>query len=175
MLVAGLSTLSMLLVPGAVHAGRGELVFGSHGISLVVPDDWWASSRRMSSGIEPVFRMTLSDRELQRTIRDSGPCYAGIARQIQPNGVVAILREATGADFKPARFHIRPRRFVLPPRRPHEDNSCLGDHATLVVFRQANRGFYLWIAAGRRAPAAKVAVLLSALNAMTVETPATQS
>ena len=122
----------------------------------------------MSSGVEPVFRLTLSDRALHRTARDSGPCYGGIARQIQPGGVVAIVREALGADFKPERFHRRPRHFVLPPRKAGEDNSCLGDHATLVIFRQAGRGFYLWIAAGRRASPAKIATLLRALDGMTV-------
>jgi hypothetical protein len=122
----------------------------------------------MSSGVEPVFRLTMSDRPLHRTARDSGPCYAGIARQIQPSGVVAIVREARGADFKPARFHLRSRRFALPPRKPGEDNSCLGDHATLVIFQQAQRGFYLWIAAGRRAPPGRIATLLKALDGMTV-------
>ena len=122
----------------------------------------------MSSGVEPLFRLTLSDRPLRRTERDSGPCYGGIARQLQPGGVVAIVREALGADFRPARFHRRPRHFVLPPRKPGTDNSCLGDHATLVIFRQAGRGFYLWIAAGRRAPPARIAALLGALDAMTV-------
>jgi hypothetical protein len=112
--------------------------------------------------------MTLSDRRLRGTALDSGPCYGGIARQIQPNGVVAILREALGADFKPARFHLRSRRFVLPPRKPLEDNSCLGDHATLIVFKQANRGFYLWIAAGRKAPKARIDALLKAVDSMKI-------
>ena len=78
------------------------------------------------------------------------------------------MREALGADFKPARFHRRLRHFVLPPRKLGEDNSCLGDHATLVTFRQAGRGFYLWIAAGRRASPARIATLLGALDGMTV-------
>jgi hypothetical protein len=65
--------------------------------------------------------------------------------------VVAILSEAFGADFKPERFHLRSKRMSLLPRKLGTDNSCLGDHATLVIFRQAGRGFYLWIArAGMR-------------------------
>jgi hypothetical protein len=147
-------------------ASDGEFV--NHGIKVGVPAGWWVSGARMSSGIEPVFRLTLSDRALRRTSRDSGPCYGGIARQIQPDGVVAIVREALGADFEPERFHRRSRHFVLPPRRAGEDNSCLGDHATLVIFRQAGRGFLLWIAAGRRASPATIKTLLRALDRITV-------
>ena len=143
------------LVAGDRGRSRRQTAFARHGIGVAVPAGWWASGERMSSGVEPVFRLTLSDRPLRRTARDSGPCYGGIARQIQPDGVVAIVREALGADFKPERFHLRSRHFVLPPRKAGEDNSCLGDHATLVIFRQAGRGFYLWIAAGRRASPAK--------------------
>ena len=92
-----------LLAVGAVpvFASDGSTRVARHGIELVVPAGWWTSDYRMSSGVEPVFRMTLSDRRLRRTAFDSGPCYGGIARQIQPDGVVAILREALGADFKP--------------------------------------------------------------------------
>ena len=149
---------------GSATAGGG---FAVHGISVAVPSGWWATGGRMSNVLQPAFRVTLSDRALRRTPRDSGPCYAGIARQIQPGGVVAILSEALGADFKPARFRPRPGHFVLPPRKPGEDNSCLGDHATLVTFRESGRGFYLWIAAGRRASPARVAALLRALDGMT--------
>ena len=38
----------------------------------------------MSSGVEPIFRLTLSNRPLARTPKDEGPCYAGIGKQIQP-------------------------------------------------------------------------------------------
>jgi hypothetical protein len=79
------------------------------------PTGWWASSSRMSSVLQPAFRLTLSDRALHRTARDSGPCYAGLARQIQPDGVVAILSEALGADLKPQRFHLRPKRISRRP------------------------------------------------------------
>jgi hypothetical protein len=82
--------------------------------------------------------------------------------------VVAILSEAFGADFKPERFHLRSKRMSLLPRKLGTDNSCLGDHATLVIFRQAGRGFYLWIAAGRHAAAAKIKTLLRTLDGMTV-------
>ena len=168
-LLAEVASLAILFATASrVDAGDGGQKFADHGVALIVPRGWWASGRQMSSGVEPVFRVTLSDRALHRTQQDSGPCYGGIARQIQPDGVVAILREAFGADFKPARFHLRSRRFVLPPRKLHEDNSCLGDHATLVIFRQAGRGFYLWIAAGAKAPAAKIAALLRALDAMSI-------
>jgi hypothetical protein len=167
-LFTGLCAWSLL---AAVPAGAAQhdRLFTNHGIAVTVPSGWWASGDRMSTVLEPVPRLALSDRRLHRTALDSGPCYAGIARQIQPDGVVAILSEALGADFKPERFHRRSRSFLLPPRKPGEDNSCLGDHATLVIFRQAGRGFYLAIAAGRRAPAAKVRMLLRAVDAMTVD------
>lgn len=164
-LIAGLCAWA--LVCGAPVA-RSDAAFSGHGIEIAVPMGWWASSARMSSVLEPVFRLTLSDRALHRTARDSGPCYAGLARQIQPDGVVAILSEARGADFKPERFHLRPRRISLPPRKPGTDNSCLGDHATLVIFRQAGRGFYLWVAAGRRAAPTRIEALLRALDGMTI-------
>lgn len=165
--IAALVVWSLLAAAPAV-AGENGRSFASHGIGLAVPAGWWASSGRVSNVIEPVFRMTLSDRVLQRTSRDRGPCYAGIARQIQPDGVVAILSEARGADFRPARFRLRSKHFGLPPRKAGQDNSCLGDHATLVIFRQAGRGFYLWIAAGRRAAPARIAKLLGALDRMTI-------
>lgn len=165
LLFAALSFASLSAVAPVASAAEGR-PFAHAGIGVAVPAGWWASSERMSSGVEPVFRLTLSDRELHRTARDSGPCYGGIARQIQPGGVVAIVREALGADFKPERFHRRPPHFVLPPRKVGEDNSCLGDHATLVTVRQAGRGFYVWMAAGRRASPAKITTLLRALDGM---------
>ena len=165
LLIAGLCAWPLV---SGVPAARADEEFANHGIEIAVPAGWWASSARMSSVIQPVFRLTLSDRALRRTVRDSGPCYAGLARQIQPDGVVAILSEALGADFKPERFRLRSKRISLPPRKPGEDNSCLGDHATLVTFRQAGRGFYLWIAAGRRASPAKIKTLLRTLDGMTI-------
>jgi hypothetical protein len=166
-LIAGLSAWSLLAgLPAS--AAQNDRAFTNRGIALTVPTGWWASSARMSSGIEPVFRLTLSDRELRRTPRDSGPCYAGIAAQIQPNGVVAIMREALGADFKAEHFHLRSRRFALPPGKVGQDNACLGDHATLVTFRQADRGFYLWIAAGRRTPPDAISKLLRSLDTLIV-------
>ena len=157
------------LVAGVdARAARADARFSEQGIAITVPAGWWASNARMSSVLEPVFRLTLSDRALHRTARDSGPCYAGLARQIQPDGVVAILSEALGADFKPERFHLRSKRMSLPPRMPGQSNSCLGDHATLVIFRQAGRGFYLWIAAGPRASPAKIKTLLRSLDGMTI-------
>ena len=160
----------LLLAPAPAAARADGRPVGAHGIVVVVPAGWWASGARMSDVVEPVFRLTLSDRALHRTARDRGPCYAGIARQIQPDGVVAILSEALGADFRPARFDRRPQRFALPARRAGEDNSCLGDHATLVTFRAAGRGFYLWIAAGRRASPVRIGVLLATLDGMRIRT-----
>ena len=160
-----------ILVAGAspVEADGSGREYVSHGVAVTAPIGWWTSNRQMSSGVEPVFRVTLSDRPLRRTARDTGPCYGGIAQQIQPDGVVAIVREALGSDFKPAQFHLRSRRFVLPPRKLNEDNSCLGDHATLVNFRQSGRGFYVWIAAGAKAPRTKIARLLQSLDAMSIQ------
>jgi len=169
LLAAGLSAWVLVVGVGAA-SGQGDAPFESHGIALSVPAGWWTSTSRMSSGVEPVLRLTLSDRPLHRTARDSGPCYGGLARQIQPDGVVAILREALGADSQQGRFHRRSRHFVLPARRAGEDNSCLGDHATLVIFHQAQRGFYLWIAAGRLARPSRIAQLLTVLDGMTIAT-----
>jgi hypothetical protein len=166
LLIAGLCGWS-LATGGAPDGARAD-GFTDHGIAITVPTGWWASNARMSSVLQPVFRLTLSDRPLHRTTRDSGPCYAGLARQIQPDGVVAILSEALGADFKPERFHLRSKRMSLPPRKAGTDNSCLGDHATLVIFRQSGRGFYLWIAAGRHASPAKIRTLLRTLDGMTI-------
>jgi hypothetical protein len=167
LLIAGLCAGTFACGVSA-HAARADEEFASHGIEIAVPTGWWASSTRMSSALRPAFRLTFSDRALHRTARDSGPCYAGLARQIQPDGAVAILSEALGADFKPQRFHLRSKRISLPPRTPGQDNSCLGDHATLVIFRQAGRGFYLWIAAARRTSPATIKALLRALDGMTV-------
>ena len=141
----------LLLLLGAPSArASASTTFDRNGINANIPSGWWASDRSMSNkAVEPLFRLTVSNRPLTRTTKNNGPCYAGIGEQIQPRAVVAILREAVGADFKPTRFGKRPARFVLPKRRPGQDNSCLGDHATLISFKDSGRGFYLWIAAGR--------------------------
>jgi hypothetical protein len=162
----GAFVLILLGAPCAFASALG--VFDKHGLRTTVPAGWWATDQRMSSGVEPLFRLTVSDRRLVRTRRDSGPCYGGIGRQIQPGGVVAILREVVGSDYRPARFKQRPRRFRLPARQPGQDNSCLGDHATEIIFKDAGRGFYLWIAAGRAAPRHEVATLLALLNRLTI-------
>lgn len=154
--------LILLNVPSA-HASS-PTTFNKNGVRATLPPGWWASDRRMSSGVEPVFRLTVSNRPLIRTSKDSGPCYAGIGQQIQPRAVVAILREAIGVDLRSGRFDKRPARFVLPKRQRGQDNSCLGDHATQIAFKDAGRGFYLWIAAGRAAPPDRVERLLTLLN-----------
>ncbi len=166
-----LSILARHGVPTQMNNSTSLNTFDKNGVGATLPPGWWASDRRMSSGIEPVFRLTVANRPLVRTAKDEGPCYGGVGKQIQPEAVVAILREAVGSDFKPARFSKRPERFVLPRRRPGQDNSCLGDHATLITFKDAGRGFYLWIAAGRDAPAARVKQLLTILNALTISRP----
>ena len=154
--------LCALNVPSAYASS--PTMFNKNGVRATLPPGWWASDRRMSSGVEPVFRLTVSNRPLIRTSKDTGPCYAGIGQQIQPRAVVAILREAVGADLRSGRFDKRPARFVLPKRQLGQDNSCLGDHATQIVFKDAGRGFYLWIAVGRAAPPDRVERLLTLLN-----------
>jgi hypothetical protein len=151
-------------IPTRINDGTSPTTFDRNGIRASIPPGWWASDRKMSSGVEPLFRMTVSNRSLTRTTKDDGPCYGGIGKQIQPRSVVAILREAVGADFKSARFSKRPTRFVLPKRAPGQDNSCLGSHATLISFKDSGRGFYLWIAAGRAAPPDRIERLLTLLD-----------
>lgn len=165
-MLAFLTVLALALGPSSPFSSA---TFDRNGVRATVPSGWWASDRRMSrNAIEPLFRLTISNRPLVRTSKDEGPCYGGIGRQIQPRSVVAILREAVGADFKPSRFKKRPARFVLPERQPGQDNSCLGDHATVIFFQDAGRGFYLWIAAGRDAPPARIQQLLAVLNKLTI-------
>ena len=163
-----LSILSRHGIPTRSAPAPSASTFNEDGVRATLPSGWWATNRRMSSGIEPIFRLTVLDRPLLRTSKDEGPCYGGIGKQIQPRAVVAILREAVGADFKPARFSKRPVRFVLSSRQPGQDNSCLGDHATLISFKDAGRGFYLWIAAGRDAPQERVERLLTLLNGLSI-------
>ena len=166
-LIVGLVVCGALL--GPLEADGARRVFASHGVTLPVPARWSASDQAVSSARNPIERMTISDLQLAhgRAPSESGGCYASLGRRIRPDHVVAILSEALGPnDFKPERFPARPRRFELPPRRPGEDNSCLGDHATEIAFKQSGRGFYLWIAAGPRAPAAKIRRLLKSLDAL---------
>jgi hypothetical protein len=50
-----------------------------------------------------------------------------------------------------------------------DQRSKYGFHlGKLIMFRQANRGFYLWIAAGRNASRTRIATLLHAVDSMTV-------
>lgn len=167
--LVGVLLLLLLLATVSSAQASSSTTFDRNGIKATLPSGWWASDRRMSNtAIEPLFRLTISNRPLVRTAKDEGPCYGGIGRQIQPQSVVAILREAVGSDFKPSRFKKRPERFVLPKRQPGQDNSCLGDHATLISFKDAGRGFYLWIAAGRDAPTARIQQLLTVLNKLSI-------
>ena len=141
---------------------------------LDLPEGWWASATPLSSAISPVQRFALSDRRLKRSVDNSGPCYPGVARQIAPDGVVAILNEVLGVDYRPERFPERPKRFVLPPRRSGEDNSCLGEHATMVSFKQGGRGFSLVLAAGPRASTGSIERLVAAVSGMTIAPRATR-
>lgn len=136
-------------------------------MSLVYPRGWFVTSKPLSNGKEPVYRVAVSNFRARRTPLDTGPCLAGIAKQRSQAGVFAVFREARGADKILSRFPRRPRTFALP--RPADEAGCLGTGSKQVSFKENGRAFYLWISVGPRASAQARASLRSALQSLRID------
>lgn len=160
-------TISALLsvVSGASAAPR---TFSTHGISFAYPSAWYATTKPLSNGTEPVYRFAVGNFRFHRTPRDSGPCLSGIAKERPKNGVLAFIREALGADRRRSlpRTRPRPKNFALPRRS--DDAWCLGPRSSQIVFHVGDRVFYLAMSVGPTASRADKRRLRALLNAMTI-------
>ncbi len=123
--------------------------FSRHRISFAYPSHWYVTTRRLSTGIEPVPRFAVGNFRFRRTAQDEGPCLAGIGNQRPVKGVFAYLREALGADRNLSRFPPRPVRFRLPARR--DNAACMGPGTRQYSFKDSGRAFYLWMSVGPKA------------------------
>ena len=135
--------LGLLLAGSAGGAGDSLRTFSGHGISFRYPSTWHATTKPLSNATEPVYRFAVGNFRFHRTPRDIGPCLIGIARQRPRNGVLAFMREATGADRRRSlpRTPARPKDISLP--RASDQAWCLGRGTREIVFHEAGRVFYL--------------------------------
>jgi hypothetical protein len=164
-----LITLGVLTSVGAVSAQANAASkdrFSNRGISFAYPPSWYATTKPLSNGIEPVYRFAVGSFRFHRTARDIGPCLQGIASQRPKTGVLAFMREALGADARRARAGPRPYVFRLP--RSSDQAACLGPGSTEVIFRAAGRIFYLWVSVAPKASALARAQLRLLLNSMKI-------
>ena len=142
--------LVLAAAAGAVPNG-GIKQFDGADISFTYPSDWFVTTKPLSTGADPNYRVAVASWRVHRTNRDQGPCLAGIARQRPPNGGLAFIREYVGASRKRAlpRLQPMPRHLRLPTKRDRD--GCLGRGSVTHTFRHADRAFVLWISIGPRA------------------------
>jgi hypothetical protein len=167
--IAVLTVTTSLLLCGSVRgAGASPRVFSSHGISFPYPPAWYATSKPLSNGTEPIYRFAVGNFRFHRTPRDLGPCLSGIAKEQPGNGVLAFMREALGGDRRRSlpRTPARPKHISLPRRS--EQAWCLGRGSREIVFHAAGRVFYLAMRVGPSASRADKSRLRALVNAMRI-------
>lgn len=160
--------LSLAVVLASAVGASAEAFdrFEHAGITFTYPSGWRVTTKPLSNGLEPVYRFALSSFPVHRTAHDIGPCLAGIAAQRRPDGVLAFVREARGADRRRGRFPRRPRVFPLPTQR--DNAGCLGEGSLSLSFRESGRAFLLWIAVGPDASSATRRLLRRTLDHMSI-------
>jgi len=145
-----LVTAALWLVVVPITLGAPATSFDRSGISFAYPSGWHVTTKPLSNLRSPRFRFTVATFEPRRTLRDEGPCLAGVAHQRGARGTYAYLLEALGTDRKLDRFPPRrPGLFHLPARG--QMANCDGRWSRWVPFRQAGRAFYLGISVGPQA------------------------
>jgi len=164
--VVAIGALASFPAPSAWAGAAGTSRFSNRGISFAYPSSWYVTTRPLSNGVEPIYRFAVGNFRFHRTPRDVGPCLEGIARQRTAGGVLAFMREATGADARRSRVAPRPAAFRLPT--PSDRAACLGPGSSQVAFRQGGRVFYLWISVAPKAPAVARTQLAQLLDSMKI-------
>jgi len=163
-------TVAVLLFGGLVSRASGSVrAFSDHGISFAYPSGWYATTKPLSNGTEPIYRFAVGNFRFRRTPRDLGPCLSGIAKQRPRNGVLAFMREALGADRRRSlpRTPARPRDISLPRRS--DQAWCLGRGTREIAFHRSGRVFFLAISVGPTASRADKRRLHTLLNAMGIK------
>ena len=171
-MLGSLATVAVVLTAAICASAEGSALkrFERNGIQLTYPNSWDITTKALSNGVNPRYRFAVSTGPVHRTPKDLGPCLAGIAEQLPRTGVLAYLREATGADRTASlpSMQSRPRTFRLPTRA---DNSlpCFGRGRRWVPFRTGNRAFYLGLWIGPRASSARIRALGKLVNGMQIK------
>ena len=151
---------------GLVQKAESLRYFSRSGITFAYPGSWYLTTRRLSNGVEPVYRFAVGNFRFHRTPRDVGPCLQGIAKQRTSTGVLAFIREAVGTDARRAHAGPRPKTFRLPA--PTEQAACLGPGSRQFTFRQSGRVFYLWLSVAPKASRAARTELRRLLDSMKI-------
>jgi hypothetical protein len=153
--VAKLLALACFFAATVALAAPAEEVkrFRQSGITFAYPSHWFLTTRPISHAGNPVYRFTIANRSVRRTRADTGPCLAGVARQLRPGSVLVFLREALGADRTRSlpRMPRRPRTFALPTVGDRSLCGFADGGSRWIPFRDANRAFYLGVYVGPKA------------------------
>jgi hypothetical protein len=143
----------------------------SAGISLAVPDNWHATTRRFTGLLDPRERVVLTSFPTDDVFR-SRRCSPDTVLKLMPrSGVAAFLLEYMDAaarrnvDPRPHRFQLRPPAFggfeCFWPRG--------GTDAYLFNFGDSGRAFQLLVAVGRDATAETLRAAAEALDSIRIE------
>lgn len=163
--VAGLLGASAVLgvAPGlpAASGATETREFRGPGIVLRYPSGLYLSTRPFDSVADPVQRFVLSTYRVPDGRPDSAGDYTPPANGV----IVQLLEDVPAHDFR-FKAPPRPASFTLPKLSGHVER--FGDRWGEITFRDHGRGFYIFIAAGRRAPSSEIALVLHALDGLTV-------
>lgn len=159
-----------VLVAATSAAGAAAERFDRHGISFAYPPGWSVTTRPLSGGVNPTYRLAVGTAPVTRTPRDSGPCLAGIAHQLSRRDVLAYLCEAVGADRARSlpRMPRRPRTVPLPTAA--DGSLCgFGQGGRWIPFQAGGRAFYLGVYVGPLARESRSRALARLLDRMRID------
>ena len=140
----------------------GPSVFRAHSITIRKPSGWYVNNKPLNRITNPVQRLVLSSYRLP-TGADAGGSYVPSSR-----GVVAQVMEEVPASTG-GKWPTRPRHFALPRLGGME--TLNGNRWGELAFREHGRNFYIFVWVGRHASSTQTALLLDALDAMTITAP----
>jgi hypothetical protein len=146
-----------------VTAGHGD------GISYFVPAGWHVARRRLTPHlVNPRELLTVGTGRLPA----GGPCAQNPSAALAAMGAADVLVSVQERYGRADGFPPRPRPFSLPRATANEAQTCAGPRAPIGVrlleFRDGGRGFHVFVAVGRAAPASRVRQALSVLDSLRV-------
>lgn len=153
-----------VLLLAAVASAASPPVFRQAGIVLHVPVGWFVTTEPLNGVTDPVQRFVLSSYRVP-VGADAGNGY------VPPSSAVLaqLVEEVPPVHSHPRAWPSRPSRFTIP--RLGRMETLDGDRWGEVLFHENGRHFYIFIWVGRHARAAKVSVLLRALDDLRITTP----
>ena len=149
----------------ASHAkAQKSRVFRGPGIVFRYPSSLYVSTSALDSITNPVQRFVLSTYRLSDERPNANGTYTPPL-----TGVIAELLEEVPPSDPDFQAPPRPRRFLLPKLRDNLEG--LGDRWAEMPFRDDGRDFYIFLGVAARASSTKVALVLRALDALTISAP----